>query len=312
MLDLGRSRVLVTGAGGFLGRRIAALLADRAVREVLSVRRSDCDLTVEDSVKALFERARCDVVIHAAADIGGIGYSSAHPGQQFYHNTLMNVLTLHHAWASGARKFVGVGSVCEYPAETPVPFREDHLWNGYPVASNDAYGISKRVMLAQSIAYRKQYGFNAIHLLPINLYGPGDDFDLQSSHVIPALIRKCHAAIAAGQTEVSVWGDGSASREFLYVDDAARAVILAAEQYDDADPVNVGTGTEITIAELTREVAAVTGFRGRFAFDATKPAGQSRRLLDVSKARDLFGFTATTPLREGLEKTYEYFLRSVL
>jgi GDP-L-fucose synthase len=224
----------------------------------------------------------------------------------------MNVLTLHHAWASGARKFVGVGSVCEYPAETPVPFREDHLWNGYPVASNDAYGISKRIMLAQSIAYRKQYGFNAIHLLPINLYGPGDDFDLQSSHVIPALIRKCHAAIAAGQTEVNVWGDGSASREFLYVDDAARAVILAAEQYDDADPINVGTGTEVTIAELTREVAAVTGFRGRFAFDATKPAGQSRRLLDVSKARDLFGFTATTPLREGLEKTYEYFLRSVL
>jgi GDP-L-fucose synthase len=248
-------------------------------------------------------------VLHLAADVGGIGYNLAHPGRVFYNNVMMGTLVMEHARRSGAGKFVGVGSVCAYPEHAPVPFREDELWSGYPEPTNGAYGSAKRMMLVQGQAYRAEYGFNAIHLLLMNLYGPGDHFAADRSHVIPALIRRFVDAAAIEAPEIVVWGDGRATREFLYVEDAARGVLLAAERYDSAAPVNLGAGFEISIRDLATLLAELTGYRGRLVFDASKPSGQQRRSADVSRAKQ-FGFEARVGFREGLARTVEWYQRT--
>ena len=300
--------VLVTGGAGFLGRRVVERLRAAGCRRLIVPRQKECDLTLERDVERLFASGPVDLVIHLAACVGGIGFNVRRPGEIYYQNVLLNTLVMEHARRAGARKFVGIGSVCAYPEHTPVPFREEDLWGGYPDPTNAAYGLSKKMMLVQGQAYRAQYGFNAIHLLMMNLYGPGDNFDPASSHVIPALIQRFVAA-ASGAPEVVVWGDGLATREFLYVDDAARGILLAAERYDGGDPVNLGAGYEVSIRELAALIAELTGFTGRITFDASKPSGQRRRMADVSRAKREFGFEAEVGLREGLTRTIEWYLR---
>jgi GDP-L-fucose synthase len=266
-----------------------------------------CDLTREADVRAVLREAEPDVVIHLAAVVGGIGANQAEPGRFFYENLHMGTMLMEHARRAGVRKFVGIGTICSYPKFTPVPFSEDQLWNGYPEETNAAYGMAKKMLLVQGQAYRQQYGFNAIHLLPVNLYGPGDNFDPGSSHVIPALVRKCLEAKESSAGEIVCWGDGTATREFLYVEDCAEAIVLATECYDGADPVNIGAGFEISIRDLTTLVAELCGFRGRIAWDRSKPNGQPRRCLDTSRAAALFGFRATTQLRDGLARTIAWY-----
>lgn len=248
-----------------------------------------------------------DIVIHIAADVGGIGYSSKHPAQQYYRNILMNTYILHYSYLNNVKKFVGIGSVCEYPAETPVPFKEENLWNGYPVITNDSYGLTKRMLLTQGIAYNREYGLNCIHLLPVNLYGPKDDFDLNNSHVIPALIRKILTAKQEGLDFVEVWGTGEESREFLFVEDAAEAIVKATELYDDVEPVNLGSGKEIKIFEIANIIKELVGYNGEFKYLNNGLGGQNRRMLDVSLAKEKFGFTANTSFIDGLKKTIEYY-----
>ena len=308
-LTLSDARVLVTGGGGFLGRAVVVRLQAAGCATVVVPRRAQYDLTREADVERLFAEHPVDLVLHLAADVGGIGYNLANPGRTFYANTMMGALVMEHARRAGVGKLVGVGSVCAYPEHARVPFREDELWDGYPEPSNGAYGSAKRMLLVQGQAYRAQYGFSAVHLLMMNLYGPGDHFDAERSHVIPALIRRFIDAAAAGTPEIVVWGDGLATREFLYVDDAARGILLAAERYDDAAPVNLGAGFEISIRELASRLAALTGYRGRLVFDATKPSGQQRRCADVSRAKDLFGFQAEVGFHEGLTRTVEWYAR---
>jgi len=307
MIDLSGKRLLVTGGAGFLGRHLVAALRRRGCDRITIPRRADCDLTVEANVARLFAAARPEIVIHLAAVVGGIGANRAQPGRFFYENTQMGLLLMEHARRAGVEKFVGVGTICSYPKFTPVPFKEEDLWNGYPEETNAPYGLAKKLLLVQGQAYRQQYGLNAIHLLPVNLYGPGDNFDPESSHVIPALIRKSIEAREAGREEVVCWGDGSATREFLYVEDCAEALVLATERYDGSEPVNVGAGFEISIRELAPLIGELTGFTGRFVFDPTKPNGQPRRALDVSRARERFGFSATTDFREGLRRTIDWY-----
>jgi len=307
MIDLSTRRILVTGGTGFLGRHVVAALAGRGCRDVLTPRRADYDLTVEADVRRLFEALRPQIVIHLAAVVGGIGANRDSPGRFFYENVMMGALTMEHARRSGVEKFVGVGTICAYPKLAPVPFLERDLWNGYPEETNAPYGIAKKMLLVQGQAYRTQYGVNAIHLLPVNLYGPHDNFDPASSHVIPALIRKCLEAIDAGSSELACWGTGTATREFLYVEDCAEAIVLATERYDEPEPVNIGAGFEISIRDLSELIAQLTGFSGRLAFDRTKPDGQPRRSLDTSRALDRFGFRATTDFREGLRRTIDWY-----
>ena len=307
-MSLAGARVLVTGGAGFLGRHVAGRLRDLGCRDVVVPRRSSCDLTREDDVARLFAE-RVDMVLHLAAEVGGIGFNMANPGSIFYRNVMLNTLVMEQARRAGVRKFVGVGSVCAYPEHARVPFRERELWDGYPEPTNGPYGMAKKTMLVQGQAYRAQYGFPAIHLLMMNLYGPGDHFDAERSHVIPALIRRFLDAAAAGAPEVVVWGDGLATREFLYVEDAARGICLAAERYDGAEPVNLGAGFEISVRELASLIAEITGYRGRVVFDASKPSGQRRRCADVSQARQAFGFEATVGLREGLTRTIDWYVR---
>ena len=299
-------RILVTGGAGFLGSFLCPMLEARGA-EVLIPRRRDFDLTEQSDVRRLMIESRPDVVIHLAAEVGGIGANRENPGRFFYANASMGINLVEESRRSGVAKFVQVGTVCAYPKFTPVPFEEDHLWDGYPEETNAPYGVAKKALLVMLQSYREQYGLNGIYLLPVNLYGPRDNFDLQSSHVIPALIRKFVAARESGSRYVEVWGTGSASREFLYVEDAATAIVLATERYDDPDPVNVGAGREVTIRELVEMIGGLTGFAGEIRWDTTKPDGQPRRMLDTRRARERFGFEAEVGLEDGLRRTIDWW-----
>ena len=299
---------MVTGGAGFLGSVVVAKLKERGCRNIFVPRSKEYDLRDRDAITRLYQQIRPQILIHLAAVVGGIGANRANPGKFYYDNAIMGLQLMEYARQFGVEKFVAVGTICAYPKFTPIPFKEDDLWNGYPEETNAPYGLAKKMMLVQAQAYRAQYGFNAIYLLPVNLYGPGDNFDLETSHVIPAMIRKCVEAKEAGSREIVLWGDGSPTREFLYVDDAAEGLLLATEQYNEDQPVNLGSGQEITIRELAEITAAETGFRGKVVWDKTKPNGQPRRCLDVSRAKEWFGYEAKHSLREGLRKTISWYL----
>jgi GDP-L-fucose synthase len=304
-------RIAVTGGGGFLGSVVVNRLRERGCRDVYVVRKRDYDLVKGEDVARLYRDARPEVVIHLAAVVGGIGANRENPGRYFYENLMMGVQLIEGARLGGVEKFVQVGTICAYPKFTPVPFREDDLWNGYPEETNAPYGVAKKALLVQCQAYRDQYDFNGIYLLPVNLYGPNDNFDPNTSHVIPALIKKFVDALWKGEPEVEVWGTGAATREFLYVDDAAEGIVLAAEKYDGREPVNLGSGMEISIKDLAELIAGETGYTGRLVWDASKPDGQPRRALDVTRAEELFGFRARVDFVEGLRRTIEWY-RSTL
>jgi GDP-L-fucose synthase len=300
-------RILVTGGSGFLGSHVVEQLASAGATDVAAPRASEFDLRDPAQVRSVLTAVRPDVVIHLAAVVGGIGANMASPGRFFYENAVMGLHLIEESRLAGVGKFVCVGTVCAYPKLAPVPFSEQDLWNGYPEETNAPYGLAKKMLLVQLEAYRDEYGFNGIYLLPVNLYGPGDNMDPVTSHVIPALIRKCVDAIDQGADEIVCWGTGSATREFLYVEDAASAIGAATRLYDGRDPVNIGSGDEISIRELVRLIADATGFRGRIIWDASKPDGQPRRCLDVTRATKEFGFTADTSFDEGLRKTVEWY-----
>jgi len=300
-------RVMLTGGSGFLGARVRERLEAAGAAEVVVVRRRDYDLTEPSAVAHAYEAALPDIVVHLAAEVGGIGANRANPGRYFYANMAMGLHLIEEARRRAIGKFVQVGTVCSYPKFTPVPFSEDELWNGYPEETNAPYGIAKKALLVMLQAYREQYGLNGVYLMPVNLYGPGDNFDPQTSHVIPALIRKCEEARLAGAGEVICWGTGSASREFLYVDDCAEAIVAATSLFDGPEPVNVGSSSEISIRDLTELIARLTGFDGELAWDDTKPDGQPRRCLNTTRAKDRFGFQASTPLEEGLRATIDWW-----
>ncbi len=300
-------RVCVTGGAGFLGSYVLEQLEARGARQVFVPRIEDYDLTQLEAIRRMLNDARPDMILHLAAQVGGIGANRARPAEFFYNNLIMGVQLLHEAWRFGVEKFVALGTVCAYPKFTPVPFREENLWDGYPEETNAPYGLAKKMLLVQSQAYRQQYGFNSIFLVPVNLYGPRDNFDLETSHVIPALIRKCIEAQERGEAEIVVWGDGSPTREFLYAADAAEGILLAAERYNQSDPVNLGSGREIRIKDLVELIARETGFTGRIVWDTSRPNGQPRRALDTSKAERLFGFRARTSFEEGLRRTIEWY-----
>jgi len=300
-------RVLVTGGAGFLGTHIVERLRDLRAAAIVAPRSKDYDLRDRAAVARCLKDARPDCIVHAAAAVGGIGANRSHPGKFFYDNAIMGIQLIEEARLQAIPKFVCLGTICAYPEETPVPFREESLWNGYPEPTNAPYGLAKKMLLVQLQAYRQEYGFPGIYLLPVNLYGPGDNFDPDSSHVIPAMIRKFREAQEQGLPEVVLWGDGSPTREFLHVRDAAEAIVLAAERYDGADPVNVGAGFEIAIRDLAEKVAALTGFRGAIRWDASRPNGQQRRRLDTSRARTMFGFEARTDFDQGLRETVSWW-----
>jgi GDP-L-fucose synthase len=304
-------RVTVTGGHGFLGQRVVALLKQSGPADVAAVSHRDYELTKQQDVARMYDDLRPNVVIHLAARVGGIGANRENPGRFFYENAIMGIEVMEQARRNNVSKFVAVGTVCAYPKFTPVPFSEDNLWLGYPEETNAPYGLAKKMLLVQAQAYRAQYGFNAIYLLPVNLYGPGDNFDPSSSHVIPALIRKCLEAKEQGLPEVVVWGTGNASREFLYVDDAARAIVLAAERYETPDPVNLGSSQELTIRELVDIIVRLTGYDGRVTWDSTKPDGQPRRKLNVDRAKREFGFESKVAFEDGLRRTIESYRSAV-
>ena len=308
LLDLRNKRILLTGGAGFVGRHLVESLLKRGVprESIFAPRRSDLDLRRwEDCQKAVEGR---DVVIHLAAVVGGIGINREKPGEFFYDNLMMGAQLMEAARQAGMQKFVAIGTICAYPKFTPIPFREEELWNGYPEETNAPYGLAKKMLLVQAQAYRQQYGFNGVYLLPVNLYGPHDNFDPRSSHVIPALIKKCVDAMERGDDYIVGWGDGSPTREFLYVEDCAEGIILATERYDGSEPVNLGSGMEISIRDLTELIARLTGFKGEIRWDTTKPNGQPRRCLDVSRAEREFGFRAKTPFEEGLRRTIDWYM----
>jgi GDP-L-fucose synthase len=299
-------RVTVTGGRGFLGRPLVDLLQNSGAK-VTTFSSKDYNLTRQADVARMYSDQRPEIVLHLAARVGGIGANRDNPGSFFYDNAMMGIELMEQARQTRVRKFVQVGTVCSYPKFAPIPFAEDDLWNGYPEETNAPYGLAKKMLLVQAQAYRQQYGFDAIYLIPVNLYGPGDNFDLHSSHVIPALIRKCLEAKQAGAPSIEVWGTGTPTREFLYVDDAARGIMLGAERYDKADPVNLGSSAEISIKDLVKLIAELTGFGGEIVFDPTKPDGQPRRKLNVERAKHEFGFVSETQFREGLQRTIEWF-----
>jgi GDP-L-fucose synthase len=308
--------VIVTGGAGFLGRYVVERLHARGAAEVIVPRTRDYDLREREAIRQLLadtlrgsagSAKPVDVILHIAARVGGIGANREHPAEFFYDNLMMGVQLLHEAWRTGVRKFVAVGTVCAYPKVTSVPFREDDLWDGYPEETNAPYGLAKKMLLVQSDAYRQQYGYDSVFLLPVNLYGPGDNFDPSSSHVIPALIKKCFDALDAGQSEIVAWGDGSPTREFLYVEDAAEGIILAAERLSTSAPVNLGSAYEISIRELTETIAREVGFKGRIVWDASQPNGQMRRKLDTRRAEEMIGFHAAVDFAEGLRRTVAWY-----
>jgi GDP-L-fucose synthase len=302
-------KVLVTGGAGFLGSHVVKKIRESGCRVVIVPRSRDFDLREKEAIGRLFEGTRPDLVVHLAALVGGIAANRRNPGRFFYDNAIMGLQLMEQARGFGVEKFIVIGTVCAYPKLTPVPFQEADLWNGYPEETNAAYGLAKKMLLVQSQAYRQEYGFNAICLLPVNLYGPGDNFDPETSHVIPALIRRCVEAVEAKREEMIVWGSGMASREFLFVEDAAEAILLAAEHYNDAEPVNLGSGIEITIKQLAELIAEHCRFRGRLVWDTTKPDGQPRRCLDTTRAEQAFGFRARTDFCEGLRRTIDWYLQ---
>jgi GDP-L-fucose synthase len=300
-------RVIVTGGGGFLGSYVVERLHELGVREVLVPRRAEYDLVTADGVERMFDAMDADLVIHLAAEVGGIGANRENPGRFLYANLMMGTQIIEEARLRGTAKVVALGTVCAYPKFAPIPFSEDDLWNGYPEDTNAPYGLAKKMMLVQAQAYRAQYGMNVIFLLPVNLYGPGDNFDPESSHVIPALIRRCVEATETGADRIVCWGTGSATREFLYVRDCAEGIVAAAAGYDGSDPVNIGSAMEISIRDLTEKIAALTGFTGAIEWDATKPDGQPRRKLDTSRALDRFGWQSRLGFDEGLRETIAWF-----
>jgi GDP-L-fucose synthase len=299
--------VVVTGGAGFLGHYVFEGLRRRGCRQIQVPHIEEYDLVDPADIARMYKDMRPDIVIHLAAVVGGIGANRAKPGEFFYKNLLMGVQLIEQARLRGVEKFVALGTVCAYPKFTPVPFREEHLWDGYPEETNAAYGLAKKMLLVQSQAYRQQYGFNSIFLLPVNLYGPGDNFDPQTSHVIPALIKKCADAVNAGADHITCWGTGAVSREFLYVADAAEGILLATERYNGAEPVNLGAGREIRIKDLAEKIARLTGFAGEIRWDSSQPDGQPRRSLDISKAKEYFGFEARTSFDEGLKEVIDWY-----
>lgn len=298
-------KVVITGGAGFLGSHIVANLKARGVKDVVIPRSDKYDLRLKESCAQVVSGA--DIVIHLAANVGGIGYNRDYPGTLFYDNLLMGVHMMEESRKANVSKFVGIGTICAYPKFAPVPFKEEDLWSGYPEETNAPYGLAKKMMLVQGTAYRSQYGFNSIFLLPVNLYGPGDNFSEKSSHVIPAMIRKFVDAKTNNAPSVTVWGSGAATREFCYVEDAAKGIILATEKYDKPDPINLGAGFEISIKNLAEKIASIVGYQGEIVWDHTKPDGQPRRMLDVSKAKAEFGFTATTDFDQGLKETIQWY-----
>lgn len=304
MLD---KRITITGANGFLGKHLVRRFQEAGYRNLLEANRSKYDLTKMDDIIRLYDEQKPDIVIHLAAKVGGIGFNLENPGSLFYENIMMGIPLLHHGFLNKIEKFVALGTICAYPKFTPVPFKEDDIWNGYPEETNAPYGLAKKMLLVQAEAYRKQYGFNAVFLLPVNLYGPGDNFNPEFSHVIPALIKKCVDAIENGEKEIVVWGSGNATREFFYVEDAAEAILLATERYNKSDPVNIGAGFEISIRNLVELIVELSGFTGEVVWDDSKPDGQPRRMLDTSRAYREFGFQAKTGFREGLAKTIAWY-----
>jgi GDP-L-fucose synthase len=301
-------RVLLTGGAGFLGSYVFKMLRDRGCRELFVPRSKECDLREKEDIVRLLGSTHPDIVIHLAAVVGGIGANRRNPGRFFYENALMGIQLIEQARRFAVLKFVCIGTICAYPKFTPVPFKEEDLWNGYPEETNAPYGLAKKMLLVQLQSYRQEFGFNGIYLLPVNLYGPRDNFDLESSHVIPAIIRKVVEAKRRGDTKIVAWGTGNVSREFLYVEDAAEGILLAAEHYDKPEPINLGSGQEITIRELVYLIRELSGFEGEIEWDASKPNGQPRRCLDTSRAEREFGFKARTNLREGVGETIQWFV----
>src|SRR5215831_13644987 len=300
-------RVIVTGGAGFLGSFVVEQLRAKGCRQIVIPRTRDYDLVQMEAVRRLYTEANPDIVIHLAARVGGIGANQANPGRFFYDNLMMGGQLMEVGRQLGLKKFVALGTICAYPKFAPIPFKEEDIWNGYPEETNAPYGLAKKMMLVQSQAYRQQYGFNSIVLFPVNLYGPRDNFDLETSHVIPALIRKCAEAHQAGRSEIVLWGDGTPTREFLYVEDAAEGILQVSEQYDDSLPLNLGTGEEVTIKNLANTIAGLMGYRGSFRYDTSKPNGQPRRGLDVNRAKKSLGWTARTSLEDGLRRTIDWW-----
>ena len=306
-LNLATKRICVTGGAGFLGTHLIRRLKEHGAREIFVPQYPEYDLVREADIIRMIDTAKPDIIIHLAAKVGGIGANREKPGEFFYDNLMMGVQLIHQSWMKGVEKFVAIGTICAYPKYTPIPFKEEDLWNGYPEETNAPYGLAKKMLLVQSQSYREQYGYNSIFLLPVNLYGPGDNFNPASSHVIPALIRKYLEAKEQGASEIVAWGDGSPTREFIYVEDAAEGIALATERYNSSEPVNIGSSFEISIKDLTETIARLTGFNGTIRWDTSKPNGQPRRKLDTTRAREAFGFEAKTDFEEGLKRTIAWY-----
>ncbi len=306
-LNLATKRICVTGGAGFLGTHLIRRLKEHGAREIFVPQYPEYDLVREADIIRMIDTAKPDIIIHLAAKVGGIGANREKPGEFFYDNLMMGVQLIHQSWMKGVEKFVALGTICAYPKYTPIPFKEEDLWNGYPEETNAPYGLAKKMLLVQSQSYREQYGYNSVFLLPVNLYGPGDNFNPASSHVIPALIRKYLEAKEQGASEIIAWGDGSPTREFIYVEDAAEGIALATERYNSSEPVNIGSSFEISIKDLTETIARLTGFNGTIRWDTSKPNGQPRRKLDTTRAREAFGFEAKTDFEDGLKRTIDWY-----